>query len=324
MNYFISDISIQNFKSIKKLLISDCSRINVFIGEPNVGKSNILEALTLASFPNTNVEDGKLIRYERDTELHYGGNIDNKIEIEIETIDKQFVNLSKEGNEGVTCSYNGGDIFQTYPNAIPEKKANYPFFMAKYHFENDVAQNYNAGNLLAPRGRNLPFVLNRFKELMKEVQALFVKNNQKLILDKSSNSLKVMSLSQSEDYYLYLLPYSSVADTLQRLIFYKAAIISNQKAILLFEEPEACMFPPYISKFTQDIIQSTDNQFFITTHSPVVITDFLENAQEDLSIFVTYFKDEQTMVKKLSQAELHEVAQYGIDLFYNYESFAKV
>ncbi len=40
----IEKLAIKNFKSIKELDI-DCRRINLFIGEPNTGKSNILEAL---------------------------------------------------------------------------------------------------------------------------------------------------------------------------------------------------------------------------------------------------------------------------------------
>ena len=38
----IADLEISNFKSIKHLQL-DYRRINIFIGEPNVGKSNILE-----------------------------------------------------------------------------------------------------------------------------------------------------------------------------------------------------------------------------------------------------------------------------------------
>ena len=45
----IKNLEIKNFKSIKHLEM-ECKRINLFIGEPNAGKSNILEALGLASW----------------------------------------------------------------------------------------------------------------------------------------------------------------------------------------------------------------------------------------------------------------------------------
>lgn len=40
----IGNLGIRNFKSIKDLDL-DCRRVNLFIGEPNTGKSNILEVL---------------------------------------------------------------------------------------------------------------------------------------------------------------------------------------------------------------------------------------------------------------------------------------
>lgn len=54
----IDKLSIKNFKSIKSLS-TDCKRINLFIGEPNSGKSNIREALGLLSLTNCE-EVGKL------------------------------------------------------------------------------------------------------------------------------------------------------------------------------------------------------------------------------------------------------------------------
>jgi AAA15 family ATPase/GTPase len=45
----IKNISIKNFKSIKDLEFK-AKRINLFIGKPNTGKSNILEALGIFTF----------------------------------------------------------------------------------------------------------------------------------------------------------------------------------------------------------------------------------------------------------------------------------
>ncbi|QXO95666.1 AAA family ATPase [Methanospirillum purgamenti] len=45
----ISNLSIENFKSIKKLGLK-CRKVNIFLGEPNTGKSNILEALGILSW----------------------------------------------------------------------------------------------------------------------------------------------------------------------------------------------------------------------------------------------------------------------------------
>ena len=47
----IKKLHIKNFKSIKELDLN-CARVNVFIGEPNTGKSNILEAIGIYCLPN--------------------------------------------------------------------------------------------------------------------------------------------------------------------------------------------------------------------------------------------------------------------------------
>lgn len=80
-------------------------------------------------------------------------------------------------------------------------------------------------------------------------------------------------------------------------MFYKTAIASNQNAILTFEEPEAHSYPPYISKITTDIIYSESNQFFITTHSPYVLNEFLENRRENLAIYLIDLKKVKLLLK---------------------------
>ncbi|MBK9017016.1 MAG: AAA family ATPase [Saprospiraceae bacterium] len=44
----IKQLKINNFKSIREMEL-DCKRVNVFIGEPNKGKTNILEGVALTS-----------------------------------------------------------------------------------------------------------------------------------------------------------------------------------------------------------------------------------------------------------------------------------
>ena len=56
----ITQFSIENYKSINKLSI-DLGRINVFIGENGCGKSNILEAFTLASAASQNKLDNEFL-----------------------------------------------------------------------------------------------------------------------------------------------------------------------------------------------------------------------------------------------------------------------
>ncbi len=76
MEKAFKSIRIQNFKSIKDIELN-CSRINLFIGKPNVGKSNILEALSLFAAPFSQDEKylSEFIRYRNFSNLFYDDNI---------------------------------------------------------------------------------------------------------------------------------------------------------------------------------------------------------------------------------------------------------
>ncbi|MCK5136502.1 MAG: AAA family ATPase [Bacteroidales bacterium] len=82
----INDLTIRNFKSIKDLSIS-CKKLNVFIGEPNGGKSNIIEALSLQS-QNTLGEtlNNQMFRYKTIGDLFY--DFDINLPIEVKTGDR--------------------------------------------------------------------------------------------------------------------------------------------------------------------------------------------------------------------------------------------
>jgi AAA15 family ATPase/GTPase len=85
MEDWANSISIRNFKSIRHIILEDCRKINLLIGKPNVGKSNILEALTTFSLPYAKYVNNKglqqFIRVESETELFFNGFMGNDIEI---------------------------------------------------------------------------------------------------------------------------------------------------------------------------------------------------------------------------------------------------
>ena len=179
--------------------------------------------------------------------------------------------------------------------------------------------------LNVPYGENLNDIIVINQQLRAEFNSILKDYNLNLNLDRTEVGNKLELRRSLPDGTTMTLEWHLIADTLRRLFFYKAAIHSNQNAVLLFEEPEAHMFPPYISKFTADVMyDDKSNQYFITTHSPFVLNDFMENLKEDdFSIYVVGYNKEkgETIVRKLSESELHEIYQYGIDLYFNLENY---
>ena len=314
-------IEIKNFKSIKHIVLKDCKRINLLIGKPNVGKSNILEALTAFSLPYARYTKNKslqqFIRCENESELFYNG--DKAKDIEIHTDSDKFVFQSSK-TSFVSCLngfLNGKSVVELTGlkvkqtgSEMPNKDVRSYFFPTPFQFENTGL------NVLQPTtGCNLSSVLDSLKQTKNEISDILALYGLKISFDQASQQVKLLkSISEGS---IYLVPFNSIADTLQRIIYYKTAIASNENAILTFEEPEAHSYPPYISKITTDIIHSESNQFFITTHSPYVLNEFLDNKIKDLAIYLVDFKSGETSVKGLTEEEIEQVYQFGVDLFFN-------
>lgn len=341
MSNHIDHIEITNFKSIRHAKIEGCKRINVFIGYPNVGKSAILEAMSALCYlqRDFNQSFNNLCRLRSVTELFHNGNLKEDAIIQyneqakaqfkylsdtvLDFKTEQFV-TSKDDPNGKGTWYMLKNLRFTGQIVDPVQKSQSQEItkVRKYSFQNAVFDiRTNALDFSFPYGENLTEVIQFDKGLRKEVSELFKFYNLKFLIDQATNSMRGLQEIDAET--IYTIPFHQMADTLQRLIFHKAAIMSNRDTVLLFEEPEAHMFPPYITKFTGDIIfeKENNNQYFISTHSPFVMNDFLEDAREELSVYLVGLKNGETVIKRLSEEELHEVYQYGVDLFFNIESY---
>ncbi|MFP5041382.1 AAA family ATPase [Parasediminibacterium sp. JCM 36343] len=349
----ITSIEIKNFKSIRHAEVKDCRRINVFIGYPNVGKSNILEALSGLVYEHSDYPNFKnLCRYNNNREIFFNGNTKENAEItlndsyflsyyyydsdriNIDLHDPRFKEIKNEakGSKGIvireavntflfSVDSTGGSPRVRYYSENSGKGV--VFNLKKYAFDKSMSNEnkIRTSSLSIPFGENISDIILDNKEFKNEVISLFKVYDLSVSFDVGLNEIRVFKNLDEQN--IFSLPLYLVADTLQRLIFYKAAIASNKDAVLLFEEPEAHMFPPYIAKFTTDILfDKNDNQYFIATHSPFVINEFIEELEpKELAVYVVDYDKGETIIKRLTDEEIHEVSQYGIDLFFNLEGY---
>jgi AAA15 family ATPase/GTPase len=358
MDTFFNSVRITNFKSLKDVTLSDCKRINLLIGKPNVGKSNILEAISLFSLPflqhSKNKKITEFIRLEHLPEFFFNGDVSTGTLIEIDDrthCRSDFIEMNNSVRFSIMLENlpyhqnfikpdqinnfnNGTELFvQTYKfkinnqlnfeyidkNTDPiESKVKFYRFTPSSSFGKSSIYNRS---LLPPHGVNIFEILQAHKELRSYFSKILSEYGLKLLFDKAEYALKLMKILEDDNVISF--PYVSLADTLQRLIFFKTAISSNYNSILLFEEPEAHCFPPYVTHITQEIIDSETNQFFVATHSPYVLTTCLEreSSRKDVAIFMVDFKDGQTVINRLTDDERDEVYEYGLDLFFNSELF---
>jgi AAA15 family ATPase/GTPase len=325
----IKNLEIENFKSIKHLKLN-CKRVNLFIGEPNTGKSNILETLGIFSFFwYGNIRD--FVRLERMNDLVYDGNLRESIEIWADNkgfLIKFIENMvralygHREGSKSYVFDYDYKGVNKTL---YPYKQHKVPKFFRFYKFK--VLEDYpnQETEFLYPlSGTNLLAILKTHTELKKSVKLIFDKYGIRVVLKPQENKIEVQKEAEEDIVIAY--PYSLVSDTLQRIIFHLAAIESNENSVIVFEEPESHAFP-YYTKFLAERIalDKNNNQYFISTHNPYILLSILEKAhKDDIAIFITYFEDYQTKVKPLSEKELEEIMDLGVDIFFNIERFLEV
>ncbi len=314
----IKTLNIKNFKSIKELQL-DCKRINLFIGEPNVGKSNILEALSMFSIADNKSEKNldNFVRFNSFKNLFYDNLPKNNIEINTDIISAYF--LQTTGNkfnllfvsdylnrkENIILKdlfFSNSNKFDDYfdklfidnPNPIKDFKSQlYKFY------DGDKSSNYS-GTVFNPPIKKYEFkehikINNEFEEYLispfgSNLITIIQQNNE--IYDEIASFFEEYGLELLYDInknefeiqkkinrIIYKYPFNLIADTLKRIIFYLTIVESNKKSTIILEEPETHSFPPYTKLLAQRISKDLDNQYFIATHSPYLLHNIIENTE---------------------------------------------
>lgn len=329
MNNWIQTAHIWNFKSLRDVSL-ECKRINIFVGKPNVGKSNLLESLSLLGLNyDQAIRSGlaTLVRYEQTADLFYDQNIrDEEIIIESPEIGVSKLFFANKNFQFSLTTFPKGkyDVFLSPLGEPTGGGGNLPgtWNVKYYRFPDNqvfVESNHEIP-LQYPFGENLLTILQTNKDFRQEVSGIFEQYGLEILLDAHANRLDVVKRREG---ILFKTPYSLVADTLRRYLFHLAAIESNRDSVLLFEEPEAHNFPPYITRLAHRILESETNQFFLTTHSPFLLNTLVEEGIKDIAVFVVEYEDFQTKIRRLTEAQLREMLNYGLDIFMNQEAFVQ-
>jgi len=330
----IKSLEIENFKSIKHLKL-DCKKINIFIGKPNTGKSNILEGIGLLSLPSYYTPSRKefsyplkdLIRFESMTNLFYDNDLGTAIKItaddvycEIEFGNNTFTEYIKKGDYLILnfgFNYNGA--------LISESITSQPLNLFKFYRFTviDSFPRTETEFLLPPRGENLLSILLTNKDLRRLASEILKEYGLRIVLKPQEQKMEVQK--EIEDIIISF-PYSIISDSIQRLIFHLAAIETNKDSIIALEEPESHSFPFYTKFLAERIgIDGKNNQYFISTHNPYFLLPLLEKTpKEDIGIFITYLQDYQTLIKPLTDEEIQELFDLDSSLFLNLDRYINI
>lgn len=317
----ISRVTIANYKSVEKADF-EARRVNVFIGEPNSGKSNLLEAV---GFPNRavfqNLRD--LFRIQRTADLFFDREIEREISVQLEPDAAWTLKLANNGNFGgmvATFGTSGQIGFGASANSQMNPKIGGTIAYFRYRsLAKPQWSIEHSASLLPPFGANLPTLLYTNKALRESISAFFKSKDFRLELRPQDNEIL---MSKEVDDVLYSFPFESISETMKRIVFYKAVLESNRESVLVLDEPEANTFPFYTKYLAERIALDTTNQFFLSTHNPYVLMSIIEKTpQTELAVYATRMRNYRTELHLLGTAECSEALDLGMDLFLNLDRF---
>ena len=320
-----NEIVIKNFKSIKEIHIP-CKKLNVFIGEPNSGKSNIIEALALQSqnaiAQNLNKD---IFRYKSIGDLFFDFNINQPIEVMANEKTTTLLYALRENKVPENEFYYSLDSY--LENEPPTKIAHDGKVISSGHLGLTNVHYYEFKRLVSfelsymphlavPFGENLPGLLLSNAEYKKWVSEFFQEKGLTLTLKPTENDVTISKFINGE---IYSYPYFSISETLQRVVFYAMAIKSNINAQLLFDEPESNTFPFYTKFIAENIALDETNQYFITTHNPYLLLSLIEKSKStDLNVCIVQMKNYETQVNVLTEKQISKVLDFNSDVFFNF------
>ena len=311
----LDHLEIKNFKSIEHLELS-CRRVNVLIGEPNTGKSNILEALGLVSYCGHSNEVNDLrqfVRHDDVSNLFYDDDLGRQLEIVLSPtypvdsaqpkpgllgpfhtrLQLGFSNGRFEGGVGAE----GFQIQETVAEPVHVSISPGSYSILGDHKKLTVKQSPSILRSVtacrfyrfAPTS-TFPEKGGRFLLPPSGANLLFLLlQNRDLRVDANrpflSRGLRLglrpqenrIEVLKDFDDVIISHPYHLASDTFQRLVFYMAALHTNSDSVLVFEEPEAHAFPYYTKYLAERIaLDEKGNQYFISTHNPYFLLPILE------------------------------------------------
>lgn len=337
----VTRLSIKNYKSIKELAI-ETKKINVFIGEHNSGKSNILEALSWFSVnASENHVFSQLFRYKNVGDFFY--NFDGTQLIEVITDELCLKIRYARNNTGALLNHFEGIIYETSKKIISDK--DWPRNDSEViNFELSIPQNQiqdvrgqldsifrtysfkrlqkferNYRNFLNPPfGENIPNILQSNREWKQIISDFFRSKGFRLIVKPIENEIEMAKEINDE---LYSFPYTTISETMQRFVFLLLALETNKNSVLILDEPESNMFPFFVKDFAERIARDESNQYFIATHNPYLLSSLLEKTPlTDIALFITRMENYQTKVTLCDKDQITDLISLGSGVFFNLDN----
>lgn len=309
----IKNLRITNFRGIEHLDIDDFSRVNVFLGQNNSGKTTVLEAIAML-MGMSNPDLPQLINAMRARKpfsnfidiLYFFNRLDGSVHPEIEAVQDNGSTRHLE----LALSYVFDELAE--PKNEPQPQMGTIHYVNTLEMNFDIADgdskhSYKSWLRINPQG----LVVNRkqaegYLEKMRawltpsdlmtsnlpnDLAELFKSNQKELILkllnlfDSKINSIEILT----DDIYIgvegmnRMMPLSMMGDGLRRYLNIVASAANPMVNIFLIDEIDNGLHYSVYKKLWKAVFamaKLTDKQVFVTTHSKETLLHLNEMLQE--------------------------------------------
>ncbi len=344
----INQVSIKNYKSILDLDIAT-KRVNIFIGEHNSGKSNILEALNWFSLNAFDPEVFKeIFRFKTATDFFYDFDGTKSIEIKTNEI-SAMIRYAKNGQGALMNNFEGilstkdFDLNEALKDINNIKGISSEYSTFQLNFDGSLSR-FGVGSIQSPFktysfkriktfsngfrpflnppfGDNIPSLLISNKKYKDLISDLFKEKGFRLMLKPTEGDF---SMAKDVNDELYSFPYVTISETMQRIVFYMLAIETNKDSVIVLDEPESNTFPMYTKQMAELIALDKSNQYFIATHNPYLLGSLVSKTpMDELAVFVTKMDNYETHALPVSNEKLSQLLDDGIDFFFNLDNLVE-
>ncbi|MFC1587574.1 ATP-dependent endonuclease [Planctomycetota bacterium] len=277
----IESININGFKGLNKIHIEDCSNINVFVGKNNSGKTSILEAIKLFEIGlrgkkldspkeqhiNELINNPDLFKIK----MHYknGSLLQLTANSDYNAVHDSTPDLSNQAH-GLKCLY-------YKPSQIKHIRTNINPSTVIKQIHSGMLNNYDMVDLLY----TLQFYSVRNEK--KYVSAIYKQMIDDIIEHfpflesiRSDKDEKDNNMLEYNEFGRNLNILCSGTGLVQLLDMFVKILISRANVVLI-DEPDNGLHPSLqrtFIGFLNKISKAKDIQFFITTHSPVILNNY--------------------------------------------------
>ena len=318
----LQHLIILNYKSIKEVQMS-CRKVNIIIGHPNTGKSNILEALGLFSLYNNECKITELARFQSMHNLFFEHAVHEPVHILTDkhrmriSLRQQFEVLIETQNGTTTRNH---ELYYDVLGKLINTDPHYNSPINLYRFAPaSIFPSRRLKNLKPPHGDNLVMMLIKHEELREEASRIFEQYGYQLAIDATRQSIAVQKITNN---LLFSHPYELASRLMQRYIFHLAAIESNKDSIIVFEEPETYASSEFNERIADKITSDKkNNQYFFSTHNSKLLIELLKRMpHEDIKIYITGYDNYRTTVRAMKDTAYANIVDKSINQIFNLES----